>query len=210
MAEEWRKLLERCIRARHQEMFDADAIRRGSRDTTIEQHVREQHAREQHAREQYAQEQHVREQHVRYIWKPGPRSEKPTKAEEMLDAIRTIVLGSAETGTTEPRCHSGPWRNFAPPVSRDGKNSTRSCPRILPHVFPWDTTKSRFIRLSAAAVSAETLNVLKERLAQAQTRRIKLTGWGPFIEIDWQSPNGNHAKIMAILKLGYIHLLKIS
>ena len=190
-AEEWRKLLERCIQARRQEMFDADAIKRGSRDTTIEQHVREQHVREQHvreqhAREQYAQEQHVREPHVRYIRKPGPRSEKPTKAEEMLDAIRTIVLGSAETGTTE----LGPMKDldeFCTASFERWEELTKSLPPASPARFPLGYYEITVHPVVAAPL--KNLNLLQERLDHA--RRIKLTGWSPFIEINNPAVRGN-------------------
>ena len=134
------------------------------------------------------------QQHRCYIRKPGPRSEEPQTAEEwrtllrrcvqanredMLSAIRAIVLGNTKTEIETPdsteeferfRVASfGRWRELAKNLSSDS-----------PERFP-----RGYYQVSIQPVGAsptDTLRVLKDRLSHA--RRIKLTGWDPFLDMN--------------------------
>lgn len=134
------------------------------------------------------------QQHRCYIRKPGPRSEEPQTAEEwrallrrcvlanredMLGAIRTIVLGNTKTGIETPDSEKEfegfrltsfeRWRELA-------KNLSSDSPERFPDGYYQVSTQL------VGASPADTLDVLKDRLSHA--RRIKLTGWTPFLDMN--------------------------
>ena len=144
-------------------------------------------------------------QHACYIRKPGPRSEVPQTTEEwrtllrrcvqanredMLSAIRSIVLGRAETETAAPNLLHD-FEDFRTTSFERWQTLTEHLGPTSPEKFP-----NGYYEISihpTHAVPADTLTVLQERLSRA--RRIKLTGWTPFLEMnrnEWEPIPLNH------------------
>lgn len=134
------------------------------------------------------------QQHRCYIRKPGPCSEAPHTAEEwrtllrrcvqanrddMLSAIRAIVLGRAETETAaSDSIHE--FEDFRTNSLERWRTLTSNLSQNAPERFP-----NGYYEISAHpthSTPAATLVVLQERLSLA--RRIKLTGWTPFLEMN--------------------------
>lgn len=139
-----------------------------------------------------------------YVRKPGPRSEEPQTGEEwrallnrcvragrddMLEAIRSIVSGRVEVPTVLPSaieelrayCSAGKvrWSELADtlPIGAPGR-------------FPQGYFEMGFSLVNARPAGG--LSDLQDRLRQA--RRIKLTGWTPFLDMttpEW-SPYPHH------------------
>lgn len=139
-----------------------------------------------------------------YVRKPGPRSEEPQTREEwrallnrcvragrddMLEAIRSIVSGRVEAPTVLPSaieelrayCSAGKvrWSELADtlPIGAPGR-------------FPQGYYEMGFSLVNARPAGG--LADLRDRLRQA--RRIKLTGWTPFLDMstsEW-SPYPHH------------------
>ena len=133
------------------------------------------------------------QQHRCYIRKPGPRSEEPQTAEEwrtllrrcvqanreeMLSAIRSIVLGRAEieTETSDSRQE---FEDFRATSLERWRAVTKDLSLDSPERFPNGYYEVAVHPINATP--AETLTILRERLSHA--RRIKLTGWTPFLEM---------------------------
>lgn len=133
-------------------------------------------------------------QHSCYIRKPGPRSEPPQTAEEwrallrrcvqanredMLSAIRSIVVGRAETETATPDLvHE--FEDFRTTSFERWRTLTEHLSSNSPEQFP-----NGYYEISVHpthAIPADTLTLLQERLSRA--RQIKLTGWTPFLEMN--------------------------
>ena len=133
------------------------------------------------------------QQHRCYIRKPGPRSEAPQTAEEwrtllqrcvqanredMLSAIRSIVLGRAETETSTPESiHE--FEDFRTTSFERWRTVTHHLNPESPERFP-----NGYYEVSVHPTHskpASSLGILQERLSHA--RRIKLTGWTPFLEM---------------------------
>ena len=133
------------------------------------------------------------QQHRCYVRKPGPISEEPKTAEEwrtlfrrcvqanreeMLSAIRSIVMGRAETEV--PASSSiQEFEDFRTTSFERWKTITRDLDPDSPERFP-----NGYYEVSVHFVDAkpaDNIAVLNQRLSQA--RRIKLTGWTPFLEM---------------------------
>ena len=133
-------------------------------------------------------------QHACYIRKPGPRSEAPQTAEEwrtllrrcmqanredMLGAIRSIVLGRAESESAPPASvHE--LEEFRTASFERWQTLTEDLDPASPERFP-----NSYYEISVHpthAMPTDNLTVLQERLSRA--RRIKLTGWTPFLEMN--------------------------
>lgn len=131
-----------------------------------------------------------------YIRKPGPRSEEPQTGEEwrtllhrcvragrddMLDAIRSIVSGRVELQRPLPNavdelrayCEAS-YSRFQQVVANE--------PDASPSRFPHGYYELGFSLVGVQP--ARTLVELQDRLSYA--RRIKLTGWTPFLELGTQ------------------------
>ncbi|MCY3752293.1 MAG: putative DNA binding domain-containing protein [Gammaproteobacteria bacterium] len=134
------------------------------------------------------------QQHRCYIRKPGPRSEAPQTAEEwrtllrrcvqanredMLSAIRAIVLGRAETDTSTPdSIHE--FEDFRTTSFERWRTVTHHADPKSPERFP-----NGFYEVSVHPTHltpASSLGILQEHLSHA--RRTKLTGWTPFLEMN--------------------------
>ena len=133
-------------------------------------------------------------QHSCYIRKPGPRSETPQTAEEwrallrrcvqanredMLSAIRSIVVGRAETESATPDLVQE-LDEFRTTSFERWRTLTAHLSSTSPERFP-----NGYYEVAihpAQAIPANTLTVLQERLSHS--RRIKLTGWDPFLEMN--------------------------
>ncbi len=132
-------------------------------------------------------------QHRYYVRKPGPRSEDPRTAEEwrrlidrcilarredMLDSIRSILLGIGSTQDAAPEplealeeyCRRA-YERWEEVVSHQPANS----PSRFPHGF----YEMAFALVDATP--AENLNELLDRLKVAQS--VKLSGWTPFLHM---------------------------
>ena len=132
--------------------------------------------------------------HRCYIRKPGPRSEEPQSAAEwrhlidrcvrknrsdMLEAIRAIVFGIADSPASSPDmltmllsfCNESRerWRGLVKPLPEEAVAR-----------FPRGYYELAFSLIGAKP--ADNLSELRKRLAEAH--RIKLTGWVPFL--DWE------------------------
>lgn len=134
------------------------------------------------------------QQHRCYIRKPGPRSEAPQTAEEwrtllrrcvqanredMLSAIRAIVLGRAETETTTTDANRE-FEDFRTSSFERWRTLTDHLSPESPERFP-----DGYYEVSihpTDVMPAPSVRVLKDHLAEA--RRIKLTGWIPFLEMN--------------------------
>ena len=134
------------------------------------------------------------QQHRCYVRKPGPISEEPKSAEEwrtlfrrcaqanreeMLSAIRSIMLGRAETEVSTSSSIQE-FEDFRTTSFQRWKTITKDVDPNSPERFPngYYEVSVHFV----GATPADNMTVLKQRLSQAQ--RIKLTGWDPFLEMD--------------------------
>ena len=128
-----------------------------------------------------------------YVRKPGARSEEPHTAEEwqrlldrcvwarredMLDSIRSIVLGQAEEQDSLPN-PQGALANFCTAAHERWAELTSALPDGSPARFPYGFYEMGFALIGA--VPAESLTKLKRRLDIAQ--RIKLSGWPHFLHM---------------------------
>lgn len=134
------------------------------------------------------------QQHRCYVRKPGPVSEEPKTAEEwrtlfrrcaqanseeMLSAIRSIVMGRAETEVPESSSIQE-FEDFRKASLERWRTITNDLDPEAPERFP-----SGYYEMSIQPVDAtpaDDIAVLKQHLSQAQ--RIKLTGWPPFLEME--------------------------
>ena len=133
------------------------------------------------------------QQHRCYVRKPGPCSEQPLTAEEwrtllqrcaranrddMLDAIRTIVLGKVDSETVESSSKQAIDRFCESSLAR-WKDNTKDLNPHSSERFPKGSYEVAIHPVGTETV--KNLTILRERLAHA--RRIKLTGWTPFLEL---------------------------
>ena len=133
-------------------------------------------------------------QHRCYIRKPGPRSEEPQTAEEwrrlidrcirvrredMLDSIRSIVLGRVETrgSATDPL---ETLRKYCSDSYVRWGHLVTSLPHNSPSRFPLGFYEMGFGLVGATPTAG--LAELRRRLANAQS--IAFSGWPPFLEMD--------------------------
>ena len=130
--------------------------------------------------------------HRCYIRKPGPKSEEPKTSEEwrellnrcvranredMLDAIRTIISGEATSTQTTPDAWKD-LKNFCDSGFSRWQELIKGLPEQAPQRCPNGFYEMGFALQGANSVDLATL---KRRLAIA--RRIKMTGWPPFLEL---------------------------
>ena len=130
------------------------------------------------------------QQHRCYIRKSGPRSEEPQTAEEwrillrrcvlasredMLSAIRAIVLGNAKTGIETPDSREE-LKGFRATSFEKWRELTNHLNPDSPECFPHGYYQVSIQPVGSS--SAGTLQVLKDWLSHA--RLIKLTGSDPF------------------------------
>jgi hypothetical protein len=128
-----------------------------------------------------------------YIRKPGPRSEEPKTGEEwrtllnrcvragreeMLEAIRSIVSGRVSLQNPQPTVQEQ-LAAFCLSARERIAELTASVPPSAGCRFPYGAYEMGFALVDAEPVAG--LSELQERLRVA--RRIKLTGWTPFLEI---------------------------
>ena len=128
-----------------------------------------------------------------YIRKPGPRSEEPQTGEEwrtllnrcvragrddMLEAIRSIVSGRVEAPGVPPNAIER-LRAFCDAGRTRWEELAKMLPEGGPGQFPHGYYEMGFAL--AGAQPAGGLADLQDRLRQA--RRIKLTGWTPFLDM---------------------------
>ncbi len=127
-----------------------------------------------------------------YIRKPGPRSEEPAdsqewnallercvrnRREDMLDAIRAIVLGSA--GTSGPRMAVGgeALKAFTAATRQRWTSLVANLPEGDPAKFPHGHYELGFEILGGKPLGS--LTEMRDAMRQAST--VKHTGWGPFV-----------------------------
>jgi hypothetical protein len=128
-----------------------------------------------------------------YIRKPGPRSEEPQTPEEwrvllnrcvragrddMLEAIRSIVSGRIEPREMPPGALDA-LSAFCDAARARWQVLTADEPAEAPQRFPHGFYEMGFLLVGATPTVG--LADLQDRLRQA--RRIKLTGWTPFLEM---------------------------
>ena len=134
------------------------------------------------------------QQHRCYVRKPGPISEEPKTAEEwrtlfrrcalanreeMLSAIRSIMMGRVETEIPESSSIRE-FEGFRTTSFERWRTITKDLDSESPERFP-----NGYYEMSihlVDATPADDIAVLKQRLSQAQ--RVKLTGWTPFLEME--------------------------
>ena len=137
--------------------------------------------------------------HRCYVRKPGPRSEEPQSGDEwrllidrcvrsarsdLLDAIRAIVEGSAESPGPTPDAQAQ-LRSFCNHSRARWEELIEQLPPASAARFPRGWYEIGFSLLGGEPAASVT--ELRERLAEA--RSIQLTGWPPFL--DWDpSPHG--------------------
>ena len=147
------------------------------------------------------------QQHRCYVQeKPGPNSEEPKTAEEwrtlfrrctqanreeMLSAIRSIMMGRAETEVPASRSIQE-FEDFRTTSFERWQTITKDLDPDSPERFP-----NGYYEVAVHLVDAtpaDNITVLKQRLSQA--RRVKLTGWTPFLEMrreEWRPyPHNDH------------------
>ncbi len=128
-----------------------------------------------------------------YIRKPGPRSEEPQTVEEwrellnrclragredMLEGIRSIVLGRVELQNPAPNA-LGELRTYCDNARERWEELAASQPKESPARFPHGYYEMGFSLVGAQPTNG--LTEVKDRLAVAQ--KIKFTGWSIFLEI---------------------------
>ena len=140
------------------------------------------------------------QQHRFYTRKPGPRTEEPQTAEEwrelidrcirarrqdMLDAIRSIVVGTGESQTVTSGSRdvvitpSMALGDYSTAARNRWAELTAGQPVDSPSRFPKGYYEMGFALVGARPVDSP--NELKERLKVAQKR--ELSGWPPFLDI---------------------------
>ena len=132
-----------------------------------------------------------------YVRKPGPKSEDPRTSEEwrtllnrcvranrdeMLEAFRSIMAGRVETQNSMPNGLDD-LRDYCTVAHDRWKELVSDEPDNSPAQFPHGYYEMAFSLLDATP--ANDLIKLQDRLRE--TRRIKLSGWTPFLEM--QVPN---------------------
>jgi hypothetical protein len=153
-----------------------------------------------------------------YIRKPGPRSEEPQTGDEwrallnrcvragrddMLEAIRSIVSGRVEVHNLPPDALEQ-LRSFCEAGrGRWAELTTELLPQA-PMRYPYGYYEMGFSLVGAKP--ARGLAELQERLNAA--RRIKLTGWTPFL--DMSTPNGHHIRTKTSSRHGLDDLSRIA
>lgn len=135
----------------------------------------------------------VIEQHRCYVRKPGPRSEEPQTSEEwrnllnrciqagrenMLEAIRAILLGRVEPQNPETKA-LGELQTYCIQARERWKELVANQPEGSPARFPHGYYEMGFSLVGAQPANGPT--EVRDRLTTA--RRIKLTGWSPFLEM---------------------------
>ena len=133
------------------------------------------------------------QQHRCYVRKPGPISEEPKTAEEwrtlfrrcaqanreeILSAMRSIVMGRAETEAPASRSIQE-FEDFRTASFERWQTVTKDLDPDSPERFP-----NGYYEVSVHLVDAtpaDNITVLKQHLSQA--RRVKLTGWPPFLDM---------------------------
>lgn len=133
-------------------------------------------------------------QHRTYIRKPGPRSEEPQTTEEwrtllrrcvqngredMLDAIRAIVSGRVEQVALAPNA-AAELHGFAEGGRKRWQELVAELPKSDEARFPHGYYEMAFKLIGAEPTP--TLTELRNRLQVA--RRIRLTGWTPFLDLN--------------------------
>lgn len=139
-------------------------------------------------------------QHRCYVRKAGPCSEEPqtegewrglldrclqSRRADMLESIRTIVLGQPGSPTPESDLH-GQLKSFCDDSHARWKALTANLPERAAARFPHGWYEMGF-RLVGAR-SAQNLGEINDRLSEA--RKIKLSGWTPFLNLEvpgWES-----------------------
>ena len=131
--------------------------------------------------------------HRCYVRKPGPKSEEPKTSEEwrellnrcvranredMLDAIRTIISGEATSTQTTPDARKD-LKDFCDSAFSRWQELIKDLPEQAPPRCPHGFYEMGFALQGAN--SLDSLGTLNQRLAVA--RRIKMTGWTPFLEV---------------------------
>ena len=132
--------------------------------------------------------------HRCYVRKPGPRSEEPQTGEEwrallsccvqarredLLESIRSILSGRATSESPEPSAKEQ-LREFCTSAYERWNEITAAVPPTSGSRFPKGYYEMGFALIGAKP--ANNLGELQDRLRQA--RRIKLTGWTPFLELN--------------------------
>ena len=132
-------------------------------------------------------------QHRCYIRKPGPCSEEPKTSEEwrtllrrcvqgnredMLSAIRSIMVGRTESETSTPVAIQE-FAEFCAGSFELWKELIEGINPDYPERLPNGYYEISVQPVGAAPVA--TLNILQERLSHA--RRVKMTGWSPFLDM---------------------------
>ena len=136
-----------------------------------------------------------------YIRKPGPRSEEPQTEEEwrelfdrclragredMLEGIRSIVLGRVELQEPTPNALSE-LQTYCDEARDRWKELVADQPKEAPARFP-----DGYYEMGFSLVGAQPANGLTDvqsRLTNA--RRIKLTGWPVFLNVQEPYPHKN-------------------
>ena len=128
-----------------------------------------------------------------YIRKPGPRSEEPQTSEEwrellnrcqranreeMLESIRSIVLGRVELQNPEPNALSE-LKTYCDKARERWEELVAKEPKDSPARFPHGYYEMGFSLVGAQP--ADGLAEVKDRLSTAG--RLKLTGWPTFLEM---------------------------
>lgn len=134
-----------------------------------------------------------------YIRKPGPRSEEPQSSEEwrmlinrcvrasredMLESIRSIVSGRVDAVEPPPDVHAE-LTQFSTAANDRWQELSAELPEDSPSRFPDGFYEMGFTLIGSELV--QNLGEIQNRLQQA--RRIRMTGWGPFLEMnrqEWQ------------------------
>ncbi len=127
-----------------------------------------------------------------YVRKPGPRSEEPQTADEwrilldrcvrarredMLDAIRQIVLGRVEDSDLDHT--AAELEGFIDSSRERWMSLVHNEPRDAPHCFPNGHYEIAIGRIGAQP--AISLSELKDKLGIAQ--RVQTSGWPPFMDV---------------------------
>lgn len=131
-----------------------------------------------------------------YIRKPGPRSEEPQSSEEwrtlitrcvranredMLQSIRSIVSGRVEAVEPPPDVQTElTW--FSAAANERWRELSSELPERSPSRFPDGFYEMGFALLGNEP--AQNLAEIQDHLQQA--RRIRMTGWGPFLDLNRQ------------------------
>ncbi len=128
-----------------------------------------------------------------YIRKPGPRSQEPQTSEEwrellnrclragredMLEAIRSIVLGRVEVQNPSPNALSE-LKTYCNAARERWEELVAKEPKDSPARFPHGYYEMGFSLVGAQP--ADGLAEVKDRLSTAG--RLKLTGWPTFLEM---------------------------